>query len=222
MYTVDAEAMTLNNIGAAQVDLGRLDEAERSLEAAIAIDPQYPLPFFNLAVVHSARNDREHAERAAAEAARLGFPGSTMDAVRRTRAASVLARVDRAEQRREKRGTWSLATSATSSIRSSSAEYRDLTRACGFRSSRSSAAGAPWLLHAERGREQRGARAVLVSRRSPTTKQYRAKAAVDPDCHRQPDGDHRETQCFLSYERSFFRPVFSQPRSPRRRQTPRR
>ena len=44
VYTIDAEAMTLNNIGAAQIDLGRLDEAERSLEAAIAIDPAVSAP----------------------------------------------------------------------------------------------------------------------------------------------------------------------------------
>lgn len=93
VYTTDAEAMTLNNIGAAQISLRRLDEAQRTLEAAIAIDPQYPLPFFNLAVLHSARNEPEFAERAAAEAARLGFTGSTMDTVVR-RAASVLATVE--------------------------------------------------------------------------------------------------------------------------------
>jgi hypothetical protein len=51
------------------------------------------LPFFNLAVLHSARGDREFAERAATEAARLGFTGSTMDKVL-NRAASVLAGVE--------------------------------------------------------------------------------------------------------------------------------
>jgi hypothetical protein len=36
---------------------------------------------------------------------------------------------------------------------------------------------------------------------------YRQKAAVDPDCQAAMRY-YRETQCFLSYERSFFRPVF--------------
>lgn len=93
MYTIDAEAMTLNNIGVAHLTQGRLDECKRALEAAIAIDPHYPLPFFNLAVLHLARNDREFAERAAAEAVRLGYTRSTMDAVL-NRTASVLAGIE--------------------------------------------------------------------------------------------------------------------------------
>ncbi len=37
---------------------------------------------------------------------------------------------------------------------------------------------------------------------------YRQKAAVDADCQAAMRY-YRETQCFLSYERSFFRPVFA-------------
>ena len=37
---------------------------------------------------------------------------------------------------------------------------------------------------------------------------YRQKAAVDPDCQAAMRY-YQETQCFLSYERSFFRPVFA-------------
>ena len=37
---------------------------------------------------------------------------------------------------------------------------------------------------------------------------YREQAAVDPDCQAAMRY-YRETQCFLSYERSFFRPVFA-------------
>jgi hypothetical protein len=36
---------------------------------------------------------------------------------------------------------------------------------------------------------------------------YRQKAAVDPDCQAAMRY-YQETQCFLSYERSFFRPMF--------------
>jgi hypothetical protein len=36
---------------------------------------------------------------------------------------------------------------------------------------------------------------------------YRGKAAVDPECLAAMRY-YEETQCFLSYERSFFRPVF--------------
>lgn len=37
---------------------------------------------------------------------------------------------------------------------------------------------------------------------------YRTKAATDPECQAAMQF-YRETKCFLSYERSFFRPVFS-------------
>ena len=37
---------------------------------------------------------------------------------------------------------------------------------------------------------------------------YRQKAAVDADCQAAMRF-YQETQCFLSYERSFFRPMFS-------------
>lgn len=93
IYTPYIEAMTLNNIGAAHLTLGHLDESARALEAAIALDPQYPVPFFNLAILYSARNEQDLAARAAAEATRLGFTGGTMDVVL-GRAAAVLAGVE--------------------------------------------------------------------------------------------------------------------------------
>jgi Flp pilus assembly protein TadD len=85
--------MTLNNLGAALLNVGRFEESERALDNAIAIDPQYPLPFYNLAVLHSARGDRGMAERAAAESSRLGFTGGTIDTVL-GRAQSLLARLE--------------------------------------------------------------------------------------------------------------------------------
>jgi hypothetical protein len=38
---------------------------------------------------------------------------------------------------------------------------------------------------------------------------YREKAALDPEC-RAAMRYYEETKCFLSYERSFFRPVFTE------------
>lgn len=93
VYTPSAEAMTLNNLGAALLDVGRFEESERALQSAIAIDPQYSLPFFNLAVLHSVRGDQAMAERAAAESSRLGFTGGTMD-IALGRAQSLLARLE--------------------------------------------------------------------------------------------------------------------------------
>ena len=40
-----------------------------------------------------------------------------------------------------------------------------------------------------------------------TYEEYRSKAAQDPECQAAMEY-YRETQCFLSYERSFLRPVF--------------
>ena len=37
--------------------------------------------------------------------------------------------------------------------------------------------------------------------------EYREKAAADPECQAAMKY-YRETECFLSYERSFMRPVF--------------
>jgi len=37
---------------------------------------------------------------------------------------------------------------------------------------------------------------------------YRTKAAADPECQAAMQY-YQETKCFLSYERSFFRPLFS-------------
>jgi hypothetical protein len=37
---------------------------------------------------------------------------------------------------------------------------------------------------------------------------YRVKSATDPECQAA-IRYYQETQCFLSYERSFFRPVFN-------------
>ncbi len=40
-----------------------------------------------------------------------------------------------------------------------------------------------------------------------TYEEYRSKAAQDPECQAAMEY-YRETRCFLSYERSFMRPVF--------------
>ena len=93
VYTPNVEAMTLNNIGAAQLNLGRLGEAEESLRRALAIDQLYAIPHYNLAVVHSLRGQQELAEQASAEAVRLGFVQSKMDTVL-SHAQSLLAHVE--------------------------------------------------------------------------------------------------------------------------------
>jgi tetratricopeptide (TPR) repeat protein len=79
MYTRDIEAMTENNLGACHLNLGALERAEPHFHRALALDPKYPIPHFNLAVVKRIQKDalgsQEHAHRARA----LGYHHSGVD-----------------------------------------------------------------------------------------------------------------------------------------------
>jgi tetratricopeptide (TPR) repeat protein len=92
-YSPDIEAMTLNNLGFAALHLGQLEKAEQSFQRALALDPQYPLPHVNLAVLWSVKGDEAASQRHFAEAARLGYRATTFDAVVR-RAQAVVATVE--------------------------------------------------------------------------------------------------------------------------------
>ena len=85
--------MTLNNIGAAHLNLGNLDESEGAFKEALALDDKYALVRFNMAVLHEMRGARMLAEKALADAARLGYSGGGLDMVI-NRAQSILARVE--------------------------------------------------------------------------------------------------------------------------------
>ena len=73
--------MTLNNIGASYLADGRFDEAIAAFHEALAIDPQYPLPYCNIAVVSMVQGDRDSADRLLDEARRLGYTAGKIDAV---------------------------------------------------------------------------------------------------------------------------------------------
>ena len=93
LYTPNVEAMTQNNIGSAQLSLGNLASAEEAWNAALALDPLYPLPHANLALVAAARDDKA-ATRLHLDAARaLGYSGAGFDRfVHKTQ--SILATVE--------------------------------------------------------------------------------------------------------------------------------
>ena len=93
VYTPDAEAMALNNLGAAHLETGDVGAAADALNAALAVDPEYPLPHHNLAIERAVAKDEAAAARHAAEAERLGFRGSRIDAIIRD-AQALLARVE--------------------------------------------------------------------------------------------------------------------------------
>ena len=93
IYTRDAIAMATNNIGAAYLELGELELAERALHEALEMDPEYPLPHWNLAMVaHLLCYDMKTEEHLRI-GRDLGFANATSDHLIR-RAASVLARIE--------------------------------------------------------------------------------------------------------------------------------
>lgn len=93
VYTPNAEAMTLNNIGAAHLGFGNLAEAESALGEALALDPLYPLPYFNCAVLAMIRGEKAEAVKLLNDSARLGYSGGSIDTLIQ-RAQSVLAQIE--------------------------------------------------------------------------------------------------------------------------------
>lgn len=78
-YTPSAQAMGLNNLGAARADAGDAARAREAWDAALVIDPLYPLPYANLATLVAADGDAERAAALLARAAQLGYSGGALD-----------------------------------------------------------------------------------------------------------------------------------------------
>lgn len=92
-YTHQLRAMALNNLGTAHLRSGRVDEAERWFDQALALDPLYPLPWFNRAIIAQVREDPDRASAAFAEARRLGFTGGSLDQLTQ-KAGDLLANIE--------------------------------------------------------------------------------------------------------------------------------
>ena len=73
IYTWNTRAMALNNIGAANMELGHLSEAESQLVQALEFDDDYPIPYFNLAVIAAAREDMERSDQMLSNARQRGY-----------------------------------------------------------------------------------------------------------------------------------------------------
>ena len=93
VYTPDAEAMALNNLGAAYLETGNLDAARSAFRSSLTIDPKYPIPYYNLALERVIADDHAEAERLMAEAERLGLRHGGLDTMIR-QAQSLYARVE--------------------------------------------------------------------------------------------------------------------------------
>ncbi len=78
-YTPSVEAMTHNNIGSAHFCLKDFDAAANSWTVALEIDPQYPIPHANLALIAAARSDSSVARLHLDRAKELGYAGDGFD-----------------------------------------------------------------------------------------------------------------------------------------------
>ena len=81
VYTTDIEAMTYNNLGACYLEKGEFTRAKTSLYHALEICPNYPIPYFNLALLYGLTRERREAVRCFQEAKRLGYDLSRFDQV---------------------------------------------------------------------------------------------------------------------------------------------
>lgn len=79
LYTWNVEAMARNNIGASLMMLGRFEAARRELQAALAVDAGYALPYANLAAMAAAEGDREESARLVEMARRNGYAGRPVE-----------------------------------------------------------------------------------------------------------------------------------------------
>ena len=93
IYTRDSKAMAYNNVGAAQLNLGRLTEAESAFREALIADPEYPMPHFNLGVLFTIRGESLAAQQHANAAMTLGYHRDASDRIANA-AAALTARIE--------------------------------------------------------------------------------------------------------------------------------
>ena len=93
VYTSNLEAMTLNNIGVAQLQLGQWNNSENMLMEAIELDDDYPKPYYGLALLYKVQGFEDKANEFIVKARERGFKG-TFDDVLLSRLGNILARVE--------------------------------------------------------------------------------------------------------------------------------
>jgi tetratricopeptide (TPR) repeat protein len=78
-YSWNVEAMARNNIGAARMQLGKIEQAAADLRHAMANDPDYPLPYFNLAIIAHVQGRVIEGDNLLSIAAAKGYSGGPVD-----------------------------------------------------------------------------------------------------------------------------------------------
>ncbi len=76
LYSWNVEAMARNNIGASLMMMGQFDLARHELLAALTADPNYALPYANLAAIEAAEGNHEERERLVSIAEKNGYSGA--------------------------------------------------------------------------------------------------------------------------------------------------
>ncbi len=86
-YTRDLEVMILNNMGVSAMTLRSMKQAEAYLKSAAKLDPDSPLPYYNLAVLYYGLGDDAHGAANLVRAETLGYRrASIRDLMRITKA----------------------------------------------------------------------------------------------------------------------------------------
>lgn len=84
IYTNSAIAMSYNNIGASCIELGHFAKAIESLERSIEVDADYAIPYYNLAVIATARGEDEKVNRYIEKMHALGYKISIEEIINKT------------------------------------------------------------------------------------------------------------------------------------------
>lgn len=72
-YSRNVEVLALNNMSVSAMWLQQADKAETWLNSAVKLDPESPLPYFNLAVLHYAGGDDAQGAKNLTKAETLGY-----------------------------------------------------------------------------------------------------------------------------------------------------
>ena len=78
-YSRDPKSLALNNLGAAEMFLGNFEAARGHLEESRQLDPENPLPYFNLAQLHRILKEPSKAQEFLDHAKRLGYSRGLSD-----------------------------------------------------------------------------------------------------------------------------------------------
>ncbi|HVE16250.1 MAG TPA: hypothetical protein VNB29_05910 [Chthoniobacterales bacterium] len=80
-YSRDPEALALNNLGCAEIGLADFGSSRLHLEQSIAVDPQNPLPYFNMGLAMNVQGEISAARAWFEKAHARGYSRSAIDAI---------------------------------------------------------------------------------------------------------------------------------------------